>query len=238
MSLTPCFREAEVGMNTDPISLPPAPPPQVWVLDDDVLLTELLVRTLGEAGLRARPLTDPQAFLELAGKVADAPSVLLCDLRMPGLDGISLARELRARGFLHPIVLMSGHFDVDNMLEAMREGFFQVIRKPLELAELPGELRRAYAQAEEDWQRRQTVEGIQQQVDKLTMREQEVVQALGLGLMNKQVADRLDLSIKTIEAHRQRIMGKLGLRSANALIRFSIEWRLLAGGDDSLRDAS
>jgi FixJ family two-component response regulator len=120
----------------------------------------------------------------------------------------------------------------------MREGFFQVIRKPLELAELPGELRRAYAQAEEDWQRRQTVEGIQQQVDKLTMREQEVVQALGLGLMNKQVADRLDLSIKTIEAHRQRIMGKLGLRSANALIRFSIEWRLLAGGDDSLRDAS
>jgi FixJ family two-component response regulator len=225
-------------LSTGPISLPPAVPPQVWVLDDDALLTELLVRTLGEAGLRARPLTDPRAFLELAGKVADAPSVLLCDLRMPGLDGIRLARELRARGFLHPIVLMSAHFDVDNMLEAMREGFFQVIRKPLDLAGLPGELRRAYAQAEEDWQRRQTVEGIQQQVDKLTTREQEVVQALGLGLMNKQVADRLDLSIKTIEAHRQRIMSKLGLRSANALIRFSIEWRLLAGGDESLRDAS
>ena len=224
-------------MSPDPISLPPAPPPQFWVLDDDALLTELLVRTLGESGLRARPLTDPREFLALAGKVADTPCVLLCDLQMPGLDGISLARELRARGFLHPIVLMSAHFDVDNMLEAMREGFFQVVRKPLDLATLPVELRRAYAQAEDDWQRRQTVDSIQQQVDKLTAREQEVVQALGLGLMNKQVADRLDLSIKTIEAHRQRIMGKLGLRSANALIRFSIEWRLLAGGD-SLRDAS
>ncbi|MCK7592148.1 response regulator transcription factor [Pseudomarimonas salicorniae] len=204
--------------------------PQVWVLDDDALLTELLVRTLGETGLRAQPLTDPRAFLSAANALPDAPTVLLCDLQMPGLDGISLARELRAGGFLHPIVLMSAHFDVDNMLEAMREGFFQVIRKPLDLATLPLELKRAYEQAEDDWRRRQTVDSIQQQVEKLTSREQEVVQALGLGLMNKQVADRLDLSIKTIEAHRQRIMGKLGLRSANALIRFSIEWRLLAGG--------
>lgn len=224
-------------MSPDPVTLPPAPPPQIWVLDDDALLTELLVRALSEAGLRARPLTDPRDFLAMADKVAAAPTVLLCDLQMPGLDGITLARELRTRGFLHPIVLMSGHFDVDNMLEAMREGFFQVIRKPIDLATLPAELRRAYAQAEEDWQRRLTVDSIQQQVERLTAREQEVVQALGLGLMNKQVADRLDLSIKTIEAHRQRIMTKLGLRSANALIRFSIEWRLLAGGD-SLRDAS
>jgi FixJ family two-component response regulator len=209
--------------------------PQVWVLDDDALLTELLVRVLNDAGLSARPLTDPQSFLGAAADLPDAPTVLLCDLLMPGLDGISLARELRAGGFLHPIVLMSAHFDVDNMLEAMREGFFQVVRKPLDLAALPIELQRAYAQSEDDWKRRQTVDSIQQQVEKLTAREQEVVQALGLGLMNKQVADRLDLSIKTIEAHRQRIMSKLGLRSANALIRFSIEWRLLIGGIGAAR---
>lgn len=203
--------------------------PQVWVLDDDAMLTRLLVRTLEGAGLRASALTDPRDFLQCAERLSDAPCVLLCDLQMPGLDGISLARELRAGGFLHPIVLMSGHLDVDNLLEAMREGFFQVVPKPLDLASLPEALHRAYQQAEEDWQRRQTIDSIQQQVDLLTAREQDVVMALGLGLMNKQVADRLDLSIKTIEAHRQRIMNKLGLRSANALIRFSIEWRLLLG---------
>lgn len=211
---------------------------KVWVLDDDALLGELLVQVLGGAGLSARALTDPQAFLDaVRAGLPDAPTVLLCDLQMPGLDGISLARRLRAAGFLHPIVLMSGHLDVDNMLEAMREGFFQVVRKPLDPSEIAAEIDRAYAQAVDDWERRQTLDGIQQQIDRLTTREQEVVRALGLGLMNKQVADHLDLSIKTIEAHRQRIMQKLGLRTANALIRFSIEWRLLAGGADSLRDA-
>lgn len=213
-----------------------SPAPQVWVVDDDALLTELLVEVISAHGLSARPLTDPTALLDVVcAHGADSPSVLLCDLQMPQLDGISLARQLRAAGFLHPIILMSAHLDVDNTLEAMREGFFQVVRKPLDLASLSQETQAAYAQACEEWERRQTIEGIQQQVDKLTAREQEVVQALGLGLMNKQVADRLDLSIKTIEAHRQRIMGKLGLRTANALIRFSIEWRLLANDASQAR---
>lgn len=204
--------------------------PQVWVVDDDALLTELLVGTLVGSGLRVRGLTDPADLLELADRLIEHPCVLLCDLQMPGMDGITLARALRQRGFAHPIVLMSAHLDVDSMLEAMREGFLQVVRKPLDLPALAGQMREALQQAEQDWQRRQTVEGIQQQIDKLTVREQEVVHALGLGLMNKQVADRLDLSVKTIEAHRQRIMAKLGLRTANELIRFSIEWRLLTGG--------
>lgn len=211
--------------------------PQVWVVDDDALLTELLVEVIAANGLRARPLTDPTALLEVVcAHGADAPSVLLCDLQMPQLDGISLARQLRAAGFLNPIILMSAHLDVENTLEAMREGFFQVVRKPLDLAALSHETQAAYVQACEEWERRQTIEGIQQQVDKLTAREQEVVQALGMGLMNKQVADRLDLSIKTIEAHRQRIMSKLGLRTANALIRFSIEWRLLAAPTSASRE--
>ncbi|GIX34909.1 MAG: DNA-binding response regulator [Lysobacteraceae bacterium] len=204
--------------------------PQVWVVDDDALLTELLVGTLVGSGLRVRGLTDSADLLELADRLVEHPCVLLCDLQMPGMDGITLARALRQRGFAHPIVLMSAHLDVDSMLEAMREGFLQVVRKPLDLPALAGQMREALQQAEQDWQRRQTVEGIQQQIDKLTVREQEVVHALGLGLMNKQVADRLDLSVKTIEAHRQRIMAKLGLRTANELIRFSIEWRLLTGG--------
>lgn len=210
---------------------PPDAAPQVWVVDDDALLADLLVEVISAAGLSARPLTDPTALCDaLAAQGEDTPCVLLCDLQMPQIDGISLARELRAAGFLHPIILMSAHLDVDNTIEAMREGFFQVIRKPLDLEALPAEIDAAYAQAGEDWERRQTIESIQQQADRLTAREQEVVRALGLGLMNKQVADRLELSIKTIEAHRQRIMAKLGLRSANALIRFSIEWRVLAKG--------
>lgn len=204
--------------------------PQVWVVDDDALLTELLVGTLVGSGLRVRGLTDPADLLELADRLIEHPCVLLCDLQMPDMDGITLARALRQRGFAHPIVLMSAHLDVDSMLEAMREGFLQVVRKPLDLPALAGQMREALRQAEQDWERRQTVEGIRQQIDKLTVREQEVVHALGLGLMNKQVADRLDLSVKTIEAHRQRIMAKLGLRTANELIRFSIEWRLLTGG--------
>ena len=200
----------------------------VWVLDDDVVLLEFLVEVIAQGGYAVRGLSDPLAFLrEFDRGLPDRPQLLLSDLEMPGIDGLELVRLLHARGFHHPVVLMSAFLDVSRTIAAMREGFFDVVTKPLEVPQLLGEIHKAAEAARRAHHENHDAAKLEGWVAELSARELDVLHGLSQGLMNKQVADLLSVSVKTVETHRQHIMHKLGLRTAAELVRLAIEWRIL-----------
>ncbi|GAB3739774.1 response regulator transcription factor [Silanimonas algicola] len=205
----------------------------VWVVDDDEALFAFLVDVLRAFGFDARGVHGGAAFLEAFAAIGRGhPQVLSIDYAMPGLDGIATLRAARRAGFSGPALMLSGQIDLPHVVEAMREGMLTVQTKPVDLEEYAAQISEAVALAEEEQRRREERERQAARFRVLTSRESDVFAALGEGLMNKQVADRLGLSIKTVETHRHHLMEKLGLNTAGALMRCAVEYRLRRDGGE------
>ena len=204
-------------------------PAQLYLVDDDPLLLdylELLLRPLGASVLRE---SSPLHVLAQLPRMVQRPTVVVSDLVMPELDGIELAQRLRGGGFGDPIILISAQVDVPRAVQAMREGFFLVLEKPIDDAILLREVASDLSESRRRHAERQTDAALQAQVAQLTAREREVLMTLASGCLNKTAADRLGLSPRTVETHRQHIMEKLGLRNSAELIRFGVEWQQRLG---------
>lgn len=209
----------------------------VWVLDDDEPLRSLLVDVLKAFGFDARGAASADAFLlAFADAGRGRPQVLSIDYAMPGADGIAALRLARRAGFDGPALMLSGTVDLPHVVEAMQQGMLTVLAKPVDLDAYAREVGEAAALAEEEHRRREARERADARFALLTVRESQVLTALGEGLMNKQVAERLGLSVKTVETHRQKLMEKLELPTAGALMRCAVEYRLRAAGEG--RDAA
>lgn len=202
-------------------------PPLVCVIDDDPVLVDYLCQLLQRTGLDVAGYQLPGAFLDSGlSALAQRPSVVICDLRMPGLDGLQVCRALRAAGYFDPVILMSAHLDISIAVDAMQQGFFDVVEKPIDTDALLARVTHALRSSRRAWRDRHWFEQRRERLALLTQREHEVLDELSYGRMNKTVADHLQLSVKTIETHRQHIMDKLGLASAADLLRFAVEWRV------------
>lgn len=209
----------------------------VWVVDDDEPLRCLLVDVLKAFGFDARGASGADAFLlAFAEAGRTQPQVLSIDYSMPPTDGISALRMARRAGFDGPTLMLSGTVDLPHVVEAMQQGMLTVLTKPVDLEAYVREIGDAAVLAEQESRRREIRERDGARFALLTARESEVFVALGEGLMNKQVAERLGLSVKTIETHRQNLMEKLELQTAGALMRCAVEYRLRAAGEG--RDAT
>lgn len=206
----------------------------VWVVDDDESLLAFLVDVLRAFGFEARGVSGGAAFLDAFAEVGHGhPQVLSIDYSMPGMDGIETLRAVRRAGFHGPALMLSGEIDLPHVVEAMREGMLTVQAKPVDLEEYTQQIGEAVVLAEQEQQRREEREQQAARFAALTTRESSVLSALGEGLMNKQVADRLGLSIKTVETHRHHLMEKLDLHTAGSLMRCAVEYRLRWGGEAS-----
>lgn len=204
----------------------------VWVVDDDEPLRSLLVDVLKAFGFDARGAASAEAFLKaLAEEGRGRPQVLSIDYSMPGTDGISALRLARRAGFDGPTLMLSGTVDLPHVVEAMQQGMLTVLTKPVDLEAYAREVGEAATLSEEEHRRREARERDCARFALLTARESEVLVALGEGLMNKQVADRLGLSVKTVETHRHHLMEKLELHTAGSLMRCAVEFRLRAAGE-------
>jgi FixJ family two-component response regulator len=204
----------------------------VWVVDDDDHLRTLLVDVLKAFGLDARGASGADAFLMAFAEVGRSrPQVLSIDYSMPGTDGIAALRLARRAGFDGPTLMLSGVVDLPHVVEAMQQGMLTVLPKPVDLEAYARQVDEAAALAEQEHQRRAERERDSARFALLTARESEVLVALGEGLMNKQVADRLGLSIKTVETHRHHLMEKLELHTAGSLMRCAVEYRLRAADE-------
>jgi two-component system response regulator FixJ len=191
----------------------------VHVVDDDLAVRQSLAFLLASGGLAVRLHESAVAFLE---GVSDPSGCILTDVRMPGMDGIELLRQLKARGFKVPVIVMTGHADVPLAVEAMREGALDFIEKPFDDELLLKAVRGALERHAEVAERSAEVRDVGERLASLSEREQDVLTGLVAGKANKVIAHDLGISPRTVEIYRANLMKKMHARSLSELVRMAL----------------
>ena len=190
--------------------------PLVYVVDDEEALRDSIRWLLESAGYRVSAHVSAERFL--AAYRPGLASCLLLDVRMPGKTGLELQQELNRRGQALPIIFITGHGDVPMAVEAVKNGAFHFLEKPFQDAQLLRLIEQAATQggpgANAQAQRRCAAA----KLATLTQREREVMDLVVQGRKNKQIADQLGISVKTVEAHRARAMEKMEVSSVAELV--------------------
>ncbi len=200
-----------------------AGPPLIYVVDDDEAFRDSLCWLIESAGYGVESFASAGEFL--ASCRPGAAVCLVLDIRMPGMSGIELQEELIRRGHTLPVVFVTGHGDVPMAVNAIKKGALDFIEKPfkdralLALIESAARLDRA---ALLDSARRHSAAA---RVAALTRREREVMELVVAGRMNKVIAGALGISVKTVEAHRAKVMEKLGASSVAELVQIVLSSR-------------
>jgi RNA polymerase sigma factor (sigma-70 family) len=192
----------------------------VFVVDDDSSTRELLAWLMKRHGLRTEVFPDARTFLK--SYKSEMPGCLVVDLNMPGMSGLELQQYLKEHGVQLPVIFISGRADVPKAVKAVREGAIDFIEKPFDYRRVvslveEGIKRDADTRAGSE-RRRQCTERLAQ----LTQREREVLELVVAGRMNREIAEKLDISIKTVEAHRAKIMEKLDVNSVAELVQATL----------------
>lgn len=150
-----------------------------------------------------------------------APGCILLDVRMPVMDGLEVQRTLKERGVLLPVIVMTGHGDVNVAVQAMKAGAVDFIEKPFEKAVLLGALEEGFARIEQAGRGRARADEARVRLEALTPREADVLQGLVRGHPNKTIAYDLGISPRTVEIHRANLMTKLGVASLSEALRIA-----------------
>jgi two-component system response regulator FixJ len=192
----------------------------VLVVDDDPAVRDSTVSLLEHKGFRVVAFDSGARLIE-AG-IPEGTDVILLDIMMPGLNGLETLRVLRKGGDLPPVVILTGHGDIPLAVEAMKLGAVEFLEKPYpmkSLIDLVSTLdRTSLTSATSDPQRAIA----RQKVDALTSRQREVLRGVALGEQSKVTAHRLSLSVRTVEAYRGQLFGRLGVRGMAEAVRIAV----------------
>ena len=191
----------------------------IYVVDDDEAIRRSLSFLLKTSGYAVRLFEGGTAFLKEAAGLE--PGCVLLDVRMPDIDGLELQRELRARGIMLPVVIMTGHGDIDMAVAAMKAGASDFIEKPFEKAALLGCVEAARLLSAADRGAGARAEDARARLNVLTDRERDVLDGLVEGLPNKTIAFDLGISPRTVEIHRANLMQKLEVKSLAEALRIA-----------------
>ena len=200
--------------------------PTVYLVDDDESIRRSAGFMLKTSGYEVRPFESGVAFLKEA-KSLD-PGCVLLDVRMPGMDGLEVQQELRDRGIAFPVVVMTGHGDIDVAVRAMKAGAVDFIEKPFEKDVLIEAIEEGAVRIEAAGRRSARAEEAQLRLGALTPRERDVLMGLVRGHPNKTIAYDLGISPRTVEIHRANLMSKLEVTSLSEALRIAFA----AGLDD------
>jgi FixJ family two-component response regulator len=194
--------------------------PAVYVVDDDDGMRRALDALLSTVGYKTAVFSSASEFL--ANVTADSPGCLVLDIRMPDMSGLELQQHLNRIGSMLPVIFITGHGDVPMAVQAMKEGAFEFIQKPFRDQDLLDRINHALKQDDEN---RHTVARraeLLHRFDSLTPRERQVMDLVADGAANKVIAIDLDLSERTIEIHRAKVMEKMGARSVAHLVKLHL----------------
>jgi len=194
----------------------------VYIVDDDAAVRDSMAQLLGMHGYETRQFADAADYLDAAEKLPRG--CVLLDIRMPGMNGMELQEELRRRGRDEPVVFVTGHGDIGLAVRAMKAGASDFLQKPCAEEELVEAVKAALAgkrppPAAEHEERAQAA------LARLTEREREILRYVSQGLTSKAIAQRLGISVRTVDIHRANIMNKTDTRNVVELVRLA-----LAGG--------
>ncbi|MDO5531316.1 response regulator transcription factor [Sutterella sp.] len=196
----------------------------VYVIDDDADVRESIKWLLESTHYRVEDYESGETFIAQFNE--NVPSVILCDLRMPGMSGADVQDHLLRRRIDAPFIFITGHGDVPQAVQAFKRGAMDFIQKPFQQPQLQKLVERAMRTAKELFSRRQMLVQNRALIEKLTPREQQVLERIVNGRLNKQIADDLGISIKTVEAHRASIMDKTGSGTVADLMRVVVKSEL------------
>jgi FixJ family two-component response regulator len=189
----------------------------VFIVDDDDAVRDSLRLLMKSVGLRARAFDSAESFLR--SYRPETTGCLVLDIRMPGMSGIELQRELARRDYSLPIIFITAHGDIPMAVQAVRSGAVDFVQKPFDDGELVAKIRGALSeslQRQEDDQERAEV---RRRASTLTAREREVMSQVVQGKANKVIAGDLGVSQRTVEIHRARVMEKMQAGSLAQLVR-------------------
>jgi two-component system response regulator FixJ len=194
--------------------------PTIWVVDDDDAMRTSLQWLIESAGFRVESFTSANHFLQThyPGRLG----CLLLDVRMPGMTGIELLEHLRQKNMEIPTIMITGHGDVPMAVRAMQYGATDFIEKPFNDEMLLESIQRALDNAQKQRDRSAGRANIAARLANLTPREHEVMEMVTEGRSNKEIANNLGVSAKTIEAHRAHVMEKMQAGSLAELVRMAI----------------
>ena len=195
------------------------PDPIVFIVDDDLSVRRTTERLIRSAGFKALTFTSAREFL--ANPRPEGPACLVLDVRMPGLSGMDLQRELTQSGIHIPIIFITGHGDIPMSVRAMKAGAVEFLTKPFRSRSLLDAVRAAIERDRSAYKARSEAGELRQRYDQLTPREREVMALVVAGQLNKQVASELSTTERTIKFHRAHIMEKMGAESLADLVRMA-----------------
>lgn len=191
----------------------------VYVVDDDASVRKSLARLLRSNGYRSECLASADEFLEV--DLGEEPACLVLDVRLPGLDGLDLQREMAQRDMTTPVIFITGHGDVPMSVEAMKAGAVDFLLKPFEEEALLDAVERGLKRNAKLRQGAKILGELRRRFDRLTEREREVFDLVVTGMLNKQIGAELGIVEKTVKVHRARVMEKMEVSSLAELVKFS-----------------
>ena len=199
----------------------------IHLVDDDEAIRRSVSFMLRTSGYLVKTYPSGVEFLGVAKDAATG--CILLDVRMPDMDGLEVQQALKERGVLMPVIVMTGHGDVNLAVQAMKAGAVDFIEKPFEKAVLISAIDEGFARIDQAGRRHARADEAKVRLEALTPREHDVLQGLVRGHPNKTIAYDLGISPRTVEIHRANLMGKLGVPSLSEALRIAFAAGL---GDD------
>jgi two-component system response regulator FixJ len=192
-------------------------PSTVYIVDDDDAVRDSLSLLMKSEGLRTRCYPSAESFLAEFGP--DHYGCLLLDIRMPGMSGMELQRELLARHSMLPIIFITAHGDIPMAVDAVQHGAVDFVQKPFDDTQLLAKVKQSMADSEARHEQDLEQLDIRRRLGTLTTREREVMAQVVKGKANKVIASDLGVSQRTVEIHRARVMEKMQAGSLAHLVR-------------------
>lgn len=188
----------------------------VFLIDDDESLRRSLSRQLAHAGWKVEAFASALEFLERASY--DGTGCVVLDVRLPEMMGPELHVEMVNRGMTLPVVFLTGHGDVPTSVSAMKRGAVDFLTKPVDGDLLAGTIRAALERHAVQRRSHSQKQAFEERLRLLSPREREVLNFVIAGHLNKQIADQMGITLKTVKVHRARVMQKMGVHSVAALV--------------------
>lgn len=192
----------------------------VFIVDDDASVRDALALLFSVRDYRTAVFSSAEDFL--SAWRTNWVGCLLIDIRMPGMDGLSLQDRLLEMGCTLPVVVITGHGDVGSARRAFKSNAIDFLEKPIDHGKLIEAIEQAFSSQMVMQDRKSTSEKAAHLLDQLTPREQEIMNLVVGGYHNREIAEKLGISVRTVEVHKAHVMSKLGVDSVADLVRMSM----------------